>query len=357
MRTAAWILLFALGAVVGCSDDAADPGTEPRFATTAPQVLSTGSPTKDEDPSVLRARDGSMFVAWFSDRDDGAGDIYVERCASGTNWSNPARVTLDPGGDFYPTLVQDDAGRFHLTWFRWYAYFRGHILHSTSADGIHWNVADEESVTTDPDVDDWLPTPAFATDGTMFIYFVSDVRDATNPTSEIYVTSKGPADVAWSPPDTLAGINSATEHDQLPFVARTGSGFTMAWVRHDTSEPIPYLNPKSQLFIATSTNGTTWSAPLQVTHDVGNVVNLFPQIFADGSVSKLLWLSNRDGTPKVYELSLADADQYPARSVEVVLPSGYSHRIAATSTDGIFLGAWVQGSVGVEDVYYRFFAR
>lgn len=358
MRTAAWILLFGLGAVVGCSDDATDSGTEPRFATTSPQLLSTGSPTKDEDPSVLRARDGSMFVAWFSDRDDGAGDIYVVRSESGTNWSSPVRVTVDPGGDFYPTLVQDEAGTFHLTWFRWYAYQRGHILHSTSPDGLTWNVADEESVTTDPDVDDWLPTPVFAGDGTMFIYFVSDVRDAINPTSEIYVTSKGPADVAWSTPIPVPGINSAAEHDQLPFVARTGNGFTMAWVRHDTSEPIPYKNPKSQLFVATSSDGTTWSTPLQVTNDAGNVVHLFPQIFLRGSTWKLLWLSNRDGAPKVYELPLADADQYPARAVEnTSLPGGYSHRIVATSTDGIFLGAWVQGPIGTEDVYYRFFAH
>ncbi len=359
MRTAIWILVLGLSAGVGCSDDATDSGGEqPRFATTSPQLLSTGSPTKDEDPSVLRARDGSMYIAWFSDR-DGAGDIYVAHDDRGDVFTPATRVTLDPGGDFYPTLVQDAAGVFHLTWFRWYAYFRGHILHSTSPDGLTWNVADEESVTTDPDVDDWLPTPAFADDGTMFIYFVSDVRDAANPTSQIYATKKGPLDAAWSAPDTLAGVNSATEHDQLPFVARTGSGFTMAWVRHDTSEPIPYLNPKSQLFVATSPDGLAWSTPLQVTNDAGSVVHLFPQIVATGSGNtSILWLSTRSGAPRVYELSLSEVDQYPARVRDVTaLPDGYSHRVAATSTSGIFLGAWVQGPEGIQDVYYRFFQR
>jgi hypothetical protein len=153
MRTAAWILLFGLGAAVGCSDDATDSGAEPRYSSTASQILSTASPTKDEDPSVLRARDGSMFIAWFSDR-DGAGDIYVVRSESQTNWSNPVRVTLDPGGDFYPTLVQDDGGYTFSTWFRWYDFFRGHIaLHLAGRNPL--NVADEESVTTDPDIDDW----------------------------------------------------------------------------------------------------------------------------------------------------------------------------------------------------------
>ena len=38
------------------------------------------------------------------------------------------------------------------------------------------------------------------------------------------------------------------------------------------------------------------------------------------------------------------------------LPPGYSHRIAATTTPGIYLGVWVQGPEGAQDIYYRFFA-
>jgi hypothetical protein len=355
MKLPPWMLLLCLGAVVGCGEDASDPGPpSARYAQTDTLLLSTGSPTKDEDPSVLRAADGSMFVSWFSDRAD-AGDIYIARTSSGTNWSTPTRVTVNPGGDFCPSLIQDDAGTFHLTWFRWYALERGHILHSTSSDGLTWNVADEESVTTDPGVDDWVPTPAFAADGTLFVYFVSEIRDAGNPTSDIYATSKGPLDTNWSDPVSLTAINSTTEHDQLPFVARTGSGFTMVWVRHDTSEPKPWLNPKSHLFLSTSSDGLSWSAPLQVTDDAGNVIHLFPFILSGQS---LLWLSNRGGAPKVYELLLANADQYPATVTEVTaLPYGYSHRVAATPTAGVFLGAWVQGPEGAQEIYCRFFER
>lgn len=358
MRTPIWIIAIALGAVVGCSDDATDPGTSPRYSITAARLLSTGSPTKDEDPSVLRAADGSMFVAWFSDR-DGAGDIYIVRTTHEANWSNAIRVTVDPGGDFYPSLIQDAAGTFHLTWFRWYALERGHILHSTSSDGLAWNVADEESVTTDVDVDDWLPTPAIAPDSTLFVYFVSDLRDAVNPTSEIYVVSKGPSDAGWSTPVPAANINSATEHDQLPFVARAGNGFTMVWVRHDTSQPKPWLNPKSHLYYATSSDGLSWSTPLQITNDAGNVVHLFPSIVtANSGAQSILWLSNRDGDARPYELWVAAIAQYPAAIDEVNrLGDGYSHRVAETPTEGVLLGAWVDGPEGAQDVYYRFFNR
>jgi hypothetical protein len=352
-------LFVALGAVAGCGDDDFGPGADPRFSISAARLLSTGSPTKDEDPSVLRAADGSMFVAWFSDRDDGAGDIYLVRTPRERNWSAATRVTVDPGGDFYPSLIQDAAGTFHLTWFRWYALERGHILHSTSSDGLTWNVANEESVTTDPDVDDWLPTPAFASDGTLFVYFVSDLRDAVNPTSEIYVVSKGPSDTDWSAPVAAAGLNSATEHDQLPFVARTGSGFTMVWVRHDTSEPKPWLNPKSQLYHSTSSDGLSWSTPRQVTNDAGNVVHLFPSIVTTISGEQsVLWLSNRAGAARPYQLLVANVDQYPSTVAEVTrLSDGYSHRVAETSTAGVFLGVWVQGPEGEQEIYYRFFER
>ena len=51
-----------------------DVGT--KFKPTATQLLSIDSPTKDEDPSVVRGRDGTLFVAWFSDR-GGNADIYI----------------------------------------------------------------------------------------------------------------------------------------------------------------------------------------------------------------------------------------------------------------------------------------
>jgi len=356
MRTPAWIFAICLAAGIGCSDEATDPGGNPpppgRYSPTSARLLSTGSPTKDEDPSALRASDGSMFIAWFSDRADGAGDIFVSRDTLQTDWESPVRVTVDPGGDFYPSLIQDDAGTFHMTWFRWYALERGHILYSKSSDGVSWNVADEESVTTDPNVDDWLPTPTVAADGTLLVYFVSELRGVINNTSEIYVASKGPTDTDWTAPFELLPVNSATMHDQLPFVARTGNTFTLVWVRHDTAEPYPWNNPKSDLFISTSGDGLAWSLAQQVTNDAGNIVHLFPSIyFPVPGEPWLLWLSTRSGVPKVYEMPVSGTVEVTA------LPSGYSHRAAATPSTGVYLGAWVVGPLGAEDVYYRFFER
>ena len=89
----------------GACGDAAPDGA---FRPTDPILLSTGSPTKDEDPSVVRAADGKILVAWFSDR-GGNPDIDLTSTEGGTDWTDPVRVTADPGGDFNPHLIQESA--------------------------------------------------------------------------------------------------------------------------------------------------------------------------------------------------------------------------------------------------------
>ncbi len=331
------------------------------FEPSAAQLLSTGSPTKDEDPSVVRARDGRLFVAWFSDR-GGNADIYITSTRNGREWSEPVRVTMHQGGDFHPSLIQDEQGTFHLVWFRWTALFRGNIWYNSSSDGLSWDPAREVQVTQAVDVDDWVPTIARAANGTLLVYFVSEKRwPSATPTSDLYVAVKRPENPTFDPVVGASGVNSPTEHDHLPFVARTRDQFTLVWVRHDTSQPQPWLSPppKSDLFYASSLDGLNWIAARRITSETGPVVNIFPELYQgqDGEWS-LLWLSTRDGRPAVFELPLANSDVYPQGITEnTQLPPGYFHRIVATSTAGVYLGVWVQGPVGSEEIYYRFFRK
>ena len=354
------MLLVATARCDGCKEVAA-PATQLDLEPADARLLSIGSPTKDEDPSVLRARDGSLFVAWFSDR-GGNSDIYITRTRDGREWSAPARVTNNAGGDFYPSLLQDDQGTFHLVWFRWTAPFQGNIWYNSSPDGLTWDSAREVQVTRASDVDDWVPSLARAANGTLLVYFVSQRRFAsTTPTSDLYVSVKRPESATWDPVVGVSGVNSPTEGDHLPFATRTGNQITLIWVRHDRSQPIPWADPppKSDLVYATSPDGLTWTTPRRITNEAGDVVNLFPALYQDmqGEWS-ILWLSTRQGSPKVFELPLANSERYPQGIVEdTVLPPGYSHRIVATSRPGVYLGVWVQGPEGAQDIYYRFFRK
>jgi hypothetical protein len=325
------------------------------FQPTAPALLTAGSPTKDEDPSVLLARDGSLFVAWFSDRLANP-DIYITRTTDGVTWQSPIRVTDDVNGDFAPSLIQDEDGIFHLVWFRWDTPFHGHIWTNSSSDGIHWDPATESPVTTEPDVDDWVPSLAQAAHGSLLVCFASQKRSASS-TRDLYVTTRGPGQMTWSQPVPVPGVNSPTENDDLPFLARTSRGLTLVWMRFDTSQPTPWLNPRSDLFLSTSSDGLAWAPPSQVTHEGPVVANLFPELFpgADESWS-ILWLSTRSDPPALLQLPERYAAVYPAGVVQNdMLPAGYSHRISPTSTPEVFLGVWVQGPEGAQDLYYRFF--
>ena len=348
--------VLALTLLCGCKEDTQEPGNE-LFPPTGAALLSSGSPTKDEDPTMLRARDGTMFLAWFSDRGNNP-DIYITHTASGSNWSTPVRVTTSTGGDFNPNLMQDAQGTFHLTWFRWTAPFRGNIWYNSSTDGKTWDPSAEVQVTTVSSVDDWVPTIAQAPDGSLAIYFVSDLRDAANRTNEIYVAFRRPGSSAWTAAVPVPGINSSTEHDHLPFAARTADRITLVWVRHDTTQALPWLNPKSAVYYSTSTDGLNFAAPTRVTNDAGNVVNLFPGLFAQASGAwSLVWLSTRTGSPKVFEVPLSSVSTAGAVTQNTALGDGYSHRIAATPTAGVYLGVWVQGPDGAQDIYYRFFKK
>ncbi|HEX6749503.1 MAG TPA: sialidase family protein [Longimicrobium sp.] len=356
-----WLAAILLLLLPACRRHPSGPGgggnSGAQFQPTEPRLLSTGSPTKDEDPSVVRARDGRMVVAWFSDR-GGNADIYVASTRDGTTWSAPARVTTSPDGDFNPSLIQDDQGTFHLVWFRWNALFRGNIWYNSSPDGVTWSPAAEVPVTTGADVDDWVPTLAQAPDGTLVVVFVSDKRDA-NPANELYLSTRRPGQAAWDPPVALVAVNSAAEHDHLPFAARTGDHVTLVWVRHDTRQILPWLNPKSDLFYSTSSDGRAWSPAARLTSESGDVVNLFPALFESHAGEwSFLWLSTRHGTPRAFEDPVANAAKYPSGVTESTLPpSGYSYKVAATPTAGVYLGVWVQGPEGSQDIYYRFYRR
>jgi hypothetical protein len=258
-----------------------------------------------------------------------------------------------------PNLIQDANGVFHLTWFRWYALNRGHIWYNRSTDPLLWDTNTEVQVTTTADVDDWVPSIA-QTGDSLRVFFVSNDRDAVNPTNEIYHVASHIDSIAWTPARPFPH-NNMFLHDHLPFAAWSGSQLDVMWVRHDTSQPDPWLNPPpaSEICYAFSPDGVAWSGEFQITLDPGPVVNVFPAIYRrTGSASHLVWTSTRSGAPQVVELPMNALGSYPAG---VVLNSkvspGYSHRITRTTVAGLYFAAWVQGPDGAQDIYYRFYTE
>ncbi|HET6350216.1 MAG TPA: hypothetical protein VFH88_14150 [Candidatus Krumholzibacteria bacterium] len=352
-RLLALIPLLLISACGGDNSTAPAPAPTPgRFAATQPAPLSTGSPTKDEDPTAILAADGSIVVAWFSNR-GGNSDIYIARCARGTEWSDPVRVTDNTDTDFYPNLYQDANGTFHLTWYRWDASNQGHIWYNRTTDPLVWDTNSEVQVTTTGSVDDWVPCIAETPDS-LRIFFVSQERTGSN-TSDIYIATSPMDTVMWD--DGRRFVHSlANVHDHLPCAAWTGSRLDVVWVRYDVAQPFPPL--ASELCYAYSPDGVLWSGEYLVTLDYPAVSHVFPSLYqrSDGSW-RILWMTTRTGMPQVVEMPLQLIGYgYPAALIvnDSVSP-GYSHRVTRTPVKDLYFGAWVQGPDGEQDIYYRFY--
>lgn len=344
----------AVAAVDATPDaDAAAPTFVPADAVD----LTADNPAEDEDPSVLVTADGLVVVTFFSRR-GGNADLYVTTTRDGVTWTAARRLTSDPDDDFYPQLIQDHAGRFHLTWFRrapaptYYA----HVRHA-SFDALPAAPIDGAQVTDAPGyLEDWVPTIAEAPSGRLVIVFASKLREPD--LHHLFAITSDDGGATWSAPVGLADVNAVAAHDHLPFVARTDDVLTLTWVRHET-DPTPWLDATSDVMLATSSDGLAWSSPRAVTADDGaGVVDVFPGLYRrHGGAWALAWVSTALAPGgSVVAVAVADAATYPSGRVELPLV-GYSPRIVATPTPGVYLGVTVAGATGAQDVYARVFTE
>src|SRR6188508_755814 len=203
--------LLAMLLVAGCgggdddSDsavppDASDPdaASAPSFEPGAAMTLTGDNPAEDEDPSVLRAADGTMVVVWFG-RQDGNADLFLTTTRDGTNWTDEVRITTSSEQDFAPHLIQTSDGWFHLTWFRRSPapdYF-AHVRHTRTMDLAAWDEADETEVAVADPIEDWVPTIAERPDGDLQVVFVSRIRGDSGP-HDLYTVTSSDGGESWS---------------------------------------------------------------------------------------------------------------------------------------------------------------
>jgi hypothetical protein len=328
------------------------------FAPGPKTLLSDNNPNDlDEDPSVRAAADGSLIIAYFSSR-NGNPDLYLRRTFDGVTWTE-TRITTSPAADYYPSLSQDETGRFHLAWFRWTAFQVGSVWYNSTLDPTSWDPSNEEQVTTAANVDDWVPSLAKTASGDLLIAFASEKRNPASH-SELYLSKKPAGQSAWLAALPIAALESATEDDTLPVLTRTGATLTLDWVRCAPGGTPPCLSGSADLYRASSNDGATWSAPETLTSDAADTTaDTLPSSYFDSQgTGWLLWVSAPAGTNgAVVEAPLLGSAASPVSRPEL---EGYSPHVAATPTPGVYLGAWVEqvdSDPNHKDVFYRFFAK
>ncbi|MDO8682574.1 MAG: DUF3604 domain-containing protein [Armatimonadota bacterium] len=82
-----------------------------------PSTLLSDETTFDSQPSVLRAKDGTIWTAWVGTTDAKADNIYARRFPTkNPTWQPVERVTAIAGEYFRPALAQDSQGRIWIFW-------------------------------------------------------------------------------------------------------------------------------------------------------------------------------------------------------------------------------------------------
>jgi len=360
---------FVLVVVAGCGggDGAPDAGSIDAAAVDAPGpayapgpvvALSDGAPGNDEDPAVLAARDGSIYVAWYSA--SAGDDIVISRTTDGVHWTAPAHVSTGAAIDFGPSLYQDAAGYVHAAWFRWSTGAPpGRIVHARSIapdDGLGWDPAGEVDVTTATATDDWVPSITADASGALVVAYARNTCPPPGSCFGIYAsTATSAVGDAWGAPAPVVTAGAGVEH-HLPAIANVGGELQIAWDPYDDTAGVPWESAQTGAHVSLIRDvaSTGWSDARDVTARDPASVSVFPTLYADHAGAWFVaWLAAGASGQAVVEVPLDAIATAPSP-----LPiDGYSPRIAATPTPGVFLAAWVGGAPDEREIDVRVFEK
>ena len=308
----------------------------PDYKTTTP-ILITDIEGNNEDPFLLRAKDGTIYLVWFSER-SGNADIYMKTSKDGKIWSEHT-VIIKGGGasNFYPSLAQTKDGKFHLTWFCIDAKSKTFsICYTNSDNGRKWSKT--QAITPRHKGYNWVPTIVAARDGSIWIAFSS----GRTGNKDVFVVQSKDGGKTWQKP---IQVTKHKNHDDLPNIAQKPDGsFLVVWTNY-VPEKADYLSKTADIYYATSKDGKIWSGPIAITKN--DYTDTIPEIFSnlDQSEFFVAWCSP-NGT---WDLPLSDLKAEPKHLLGSK-PGGYSPRVLPL-TDTDYLVAWTGSNKKGKQIY------
>lgn len=190
----------------------------------------TSAEYEDDDPALVRARDGSYWMAWVAYQTvsrsgyyiDGADRVMVARSRDGVLWSHPEPIT-PPGDHFRVALAQDARGRVWCVYALQKKLESGNFdLYARVFDGSSWSA--EQQLTTDarPDVFHRLTSDR---NGNLYLVWM-----AFRPQSDILMRVL--TGDTWS---NEINVSASPEDDWEPAVVTDKSG--RVWIAWDAYRP------------------------------------------------------------------------------------------------------------------------
>jgi len=154
----------------------------------SPDMRLTWNAETDWMPSIAQASDGKIWVIWHSYRTGNADIFYKVYDSSKVHpWSSETRLTTDSNADITPSIMRAKDGKI---WVVWSTNRNGNYdIYYKVYDGISWSL--DENLTTDPNVDE-LPSIMQASDGNIWVVW------STNRNGNYDIYYKTYNGTAWS---------------------------------------------------------------------------------------------------------------------------------------------------------------
>src|SRR5262245_58619834 len=234
---ARWLALLgwcALALLLVRCDSSNPPSNPPSSPGVRHLDLGNASGT-DDDPSLIRARDGAYYLVFLSDR-SGSKQLWATRSNDGLLWSTPQQITNNGDENLFPTLLQTDDGVFHLCWNRFSIASGGtqHIYYARSFDGLNWNAASQVQLTSGL-VGDRVTGMIAVGASELRLYFTSAQRSLPGKPAfndDILVMRSADRGLNWQAPELITSVSSDTEEDRFVSVVQAASGsYYMAFNR------------------------------------------------------------------------------------------------------------------------------
>lgn len=215
---------------------------------------------QDITPSIIQTADGTIWVVWASDRTDNFELYYTISINNGVSWAPDTQLTNNPTRDGGPSIMQHHNRTIWVIWHRDMGAGNYDLL-CKIFNGTTWSP--ETRLTTDPSWD-LNPSIIQAYNGTIWVVWTS----YRTGDYEIFYTTSTDNGTSWSPETQLT---TDSDFDEAPSItqARDGS-LWIAW--HSDRKGNQY-----DIYYTTLTNnGSTWSSDTQLTKN--NADDMSPTI-------------------------------------------------------------------------------
>ena len=188
----------------------------------------TSKEYEDDDPALLRLRNGRYWLAWVGYKTrrldelvlEGADEVFVSQSTDGAAWSRPLAIT-PPGDHFRVQLAEDAQGKLWAIYSAQKKMESGNFdLYAKTFDGVEWSA--EQRLTSSPNPDIFHRVAA-TRDGTIYLTWMGYRGNPAQSDILLRVYQNG----AWG---AETNVSASAEDDWEPAVAADASGqAVIAW--------------------------------------------------------------------------------------------------------------------------------